>query len=233
MRQRVELSSGHLGLMCASMCEPRQCMPRCFNCLHMQATGVLIALVAKAAGKAATKPTNVLTTSCGCAPGDLAADAKQQKPGAGGAAAAAAGEDSSGGNSARRRTESSAGAGPLASISAGGPPGPGAGGGSSSGSQVANSSHGASSRGAGSSVSIIVPALNEAGGIRETVRYLKALSPPPSEVIVVDGGSADATAWRAWRAGARVVRSGRGRGRQMNAGAQAAKGGWAGGWAGG
>lgn len=44
------------------------------------------------------------------------------------------------------------------------------------------------------------------------------------EVIVADGGSQDATARRAAQAGARVVPSPRGRGRQMNAGAAQAKG---------
>jgi glycosyltransferase involved in cell wall biosynthesis len=72
-------------------------------------------------------------------------------------------------------------------------------------------------------VSIIVPALNEAKTIDETVTYLlHSLDPPPAHVIVVDGGSTDGTPALARRAGARVVRSPRGRGRQQNAGAAVA-----------
>lgn len=65
----------------------------------------------------------------------------------------------------------------------------------------------------------IVPALDEATRIHAQVRYLFELG--VEEVIVVDGGSSDATAERARDAGARVLTAGRGRGRQMNAGAAA------------
>ena len=46
--------------------------------------------------------------------------------------------------------------------------------------------------------------LNEEQLIGDMVRQLRALSPPAKEVIVVDGGSTDATAARARAAGARV-----------------------------
>lgn len=52
-------------------------------------------------------------------------------------------------------------------------------------------------------VSVIIPALNEAGSIGELVRATSAQ--PVAEVIVVDNGSADGTGEEAHRAGARVV----------------------------
>ena len=70
-------------------------------------------------------------------------------------------------------------------------------------------------------ISIIVPALNEAHSIGPT---LDAVLGAGAEVIVVDGGSADATAEIARGRGARVITSGRGRGLQMHAGACAARG---------
>ncbi|KAL4856264.1 putative mycofactocin biosynthesis glycosyltransferase MftF [Chlorella vulgaris] len=74
-------------------------------------------------------------------------------------------------------------------------------------------------------VSIIVPALNEETGLEGTLRYLqKQLQPAAAEIIVVDGGSSDRTVSVARRCGVRVVHAGRGRARQMNAGAAAAKG---------
>jgi Glycosyl transferase family 2 len=69
-------------------------------------------------------------------------------------------------------------------------------------------------------VSIIVPALNEEIGITETIAYLNSLSPAADEIILVDGGSNDNTVKLAKKAGAKVVRSKRGRGRQMNEGAK-------------
>lgn len=81
------------------------------------------------------------------------------------------------------------------------------------------------------SVSIIIPALNEEAGLQATLQYLQQeLRPPAAEIIVVDGGSADRTAQVARRCGVRVLAAGRGRARQMNAGAAAARGGALGGW---
>ena len=56
-----------------------------------------------------------------------------------------------------------------------------------------------------SSVSIVIPALNEAASIGDVVSRLRA-DAPWYEIIVVDDGSSDATGERAAAAGARVVR---------------------------
>jgi rSAM/selenodomain-associated transferase 2 len=73
-------------------------------------------------------------------------------------------------------------------------------------------------------ISIIIPALNEAGGIADTLEPLAELRGAGHEVLVVDGGSRDATVQVAAPLADRVLVSGRGRGRQMNAGAAAARG---------
>ncbi|MEP6704061.1 MAG: glycosyltransferase, partial [Acidobacteriota bacterium] len=72
-------------------------------------------------------------------------------------------------------------------------------------------------------VSVIIPTLNEAVSLKTTIDAVKALS-ANIEIIVVDGGSRDATISVAENSGALVVRSERGRGTQMHAGATAAKG---------
>lgn len=72
-------------------------------------------------------------------------------------------------------------------------------------------------------VSIVVPALNEASEIGATLASaLNQLG--PAEVFVVDGGSTDGTPEVAARSGVRVLDAPRGRARQMNAGAAAARG---------
>lgn len=65
---------------------------------------------------------------------------------------------------------------------------------------------GASAGGPRPPVSAILAARDEAGTIEAVVRGTFAALPPASEVLVVDDGSADATAELAERAGARVVR---------------------------
>lgn len=70
------------------------------------------------------------------------------------------------------------------------------------------------------SVSIIIPTLNEAGGIAETIRGLRKQK--PREIIVVDGGSSDGTTEQAREADC-VLRAEPGRACQMNAGAAAAR----------
>ena len=70
--------------------------------------------------------------------------------------------------------------------------------------------------------SVIIPTLDEAATIAATVA--RTLRAGVEEVIVVDGGSADATLERARAAGARVIAAPRGRGVQQNAGAREARG---------
>jgi len=71
-------------------------------------------------------------------------------------------------------------------------------------------------------ISVIIPALNEAPNLKRLLPRLSAAQ--PHEAIVVDGGSADDTVAAAIALGAKVVRASRGRARQMNAGATAATG---------
>jgi len=72
-------------------------------------------------------------------------------------------------------------------------------------------------------ISIIIPTLNEAGCLNET---LSGIPPAPDlEIILVDGGSTDNTLEVAFRfPHLRVLQSPRGRGRQMNTGALASHG---------
>lgn len=72
-------------------------------------------------------------------------------------------------------------------------------------------------------LSIIIPALNEACSIGETIAALARVR-GELEIIVVDGGSVDATVEIARQHGARVLRSERGRGLQMHTGAVGARG---------
>lgn len=72
-------------------------------------------------------------------------------------------------------------------------------------------------------LSIILPALNEASGIAATLTALQPLRAAGHELIVVDGGSSDATALLASVDADQVITSRRGRALQMNAGAAAAR----------
>ena len=74
----------------------------------------------------------------------------------------------------------------------------------------------------GSSVSVIIPTLNEESNIGQLIEYLKQFS--PHEIIVSDGGSIDNTLEQASFAGAITLNSSRGRARQMNEGAAVATG---------
>jgi rSAM/selenodomain-associated transferase 2 len=70
-------------------------------------------------------------------------------------------------------------------------------------------------------LSVIVPVLDEADEIED---LLQSLPTGDVEVIIVDGGSSDATCEIAARHDVRVVHGARGRAAQMNAGAHAASG---------
>lgn len=75
----------------------------------------------------------------------------------------------------------------------------------------------------GSSVTVVVPAWNEAARLPRLLDALDACRPAPVEVIVADGGSRDATQNIA-RERARLVVAPRGRAAQQNAGAREARG---------
>lgn len=72
-------------------------------------------------------------------------------------------------------------------------------------------------------ISIVIPTLNEADRLPGLLGRLAGES-VRHEVIVVDGGSSDATASVARSAGTHLIRAARGRGQQLAAGAAAAKG---------
>lgn len=74
-------------------------------------------------------------------------------------------------------------------------------------------------------LSIIIPVYNEADVIEQTIEYLNTQQANILEIIVVDGGSSDATTTKARSAGASVIASPqKGRAAQMNFGARHAKG---------
>ncbi len=73
-------------------------------------------------------------------------------------------------------------------------------------------------------LSIIVPVLNEAAGIEPLLASFAALRERGAEVVVVDGGSQDASVAFAHHGADQVLSAPRGRGAQMNAGAAAARG---------
>ena len=74
------------------------------------------------------------------------------------------------------------------------------------------------------SLSIIVPVLDEAASIAATLESLAQPRREGAEVIVVDGGSRDATCRIAAPLADHVIHAPRGRAAQMNAGARAAAG---------
>ncbi len=73
-------------------------------------------------------------------------------------------------------------------------------------------------------LSVIVPVLNEAPQLPALVEQLSQLARQGVEVLIADGGSEDGSAATAGRAGFMVMRSPRGRARQMNAAAAQATG---------
>lgn len=75
-------------------------------------------------------------------------------------------------------------------------------------------------------LSVVIPVRNEALRLPALLAALNAAPELVAEVLVVDGGSSDASRTIAHLAGARLLRSGGGRGAQLAAGAQAADGSW-------
>jgi glycosyltransferase involved in cell wall biosynthesis len=73
-------------------------------------------------------------------------------------------------------------------------------------------------------VTLVIPALDEARALPATLAHLKRLDPQPDEVLLIDGGSEDATCAIATEAGIRLVISPvQGRGAQVNYGVKAAR----------
>ena len=68
------------------------------------------------------------------------------------------------------------------------------------------------------STSIVVPVLDEEAALPALVERLASLDPRPAEIVLVDGGSSDATVELAQAAGWRVISGERGRARQINLG---------------
>ncbi|MDI7258921.1 MAG: TIGR04283 family arsenosugar biosynthesis glycosyltransferase [Thermodesulfobacteriota bacterium] len=73
-------------------------------------------------------------------------------------------------------------------------------------------------------ISIIIPVLNEATLIADTLLSLQPLRAAGHELIVVDGGSTDASVILSQPLADQVIRSPRGRSQQMNGGAKSANG---------
>ena len=73
-------------------------------------------------------------------------------------------------------------------------------------------------------LSVVMPVLDEAAGIANALAALAPLRAAGHEVIVADGGSTDGTPALAAAGADRVIAAPRGRARQMNAGAAAARG---------
>ena len=84
-------------------------------------------------------------------------------------------------------------------------------------------SSGDSAKSVGTQISIVVPVFNEAPLIRPFLEHLRERA-PEAEIIVADGGSSDGTDRLAAGFCDQLVESDRGRGRQMNTGAGAARG---------
>lgn len=73
-------------------------------------------------------------------------------------------------------------------------------------------------------ISIVIPALDEADSIAATLDALESFENERLEIILVDGGSTDATVSIAENYGVQILHSPRGRGRQLQIGGAAASG---------
>ena len=71
-------------------------------------------------------------------------------------------------------------------------------------------------------LSVVIPTLNSEAQLADCLERMKAAD----EVVVADGGSGDATVALAEKAGARLVVAPKGRGAQLRAGGEAARGDW-------
>lgn len=71
--------------------------------------------------------------------------------------------------------------------------------------------------------SIVIPMLDEERALPKLAKDIARLDPAPHEVVAVDGGSTDRSVELAREQGWRVVETAAGRGRQINAGVEAAK----------
>ena len=74
------------------------------------------------------------------------------------------------------------------------------------------------------SVTLLVPSLDEEKALPVLVERLASLDPAPAEIMLVDGGSSDATVAIARQAGWRILETARGRALQINAGVDEARG---------
>lgn len=75
-------------------------------------------------------------------------------------------------------------------------------------------------------ISIIIPVLNEEKCIAKIIGFLKENSNPKNikEILVIDGGSSDATVRIASQLGAQVIQAPKGRSKQLNSGVKNARG---------
>lgn len=71
-------------------------------------------------------------------------------------------------------------------------------------------------------VALVIPVLDEAKALPALIEVVRALYPLPAEVVVVDGGSSDASREIVRAAGWHLVETAAGRGLQINAGVAAA-----------
>ncbi len=74
-----------------------------------------------------------------------------------------------------------------------------------------------------SAVTLVIPVLDEERALPKLFEVIAALDPPPTEIIAVDGGSADATADLLRTSGWRIITTAPGRAIQINAGVAAAR----------
>jgi len=74
-------------------------------------------------------------------------------------------------------------------------------------------------------IGVVIPTLDEAASLPLLLDDLRRVV-VPLDIVVADGGSSDGTPAVAQSAGARAIAAPRGRGHQLNAGAEAARGQW-------